>query len=267
VPWAFVAAAVLSPLAALGFWAPDAGADAPRSRPEREEPVLPAPREAAPAPVEERLLVPLRLGETVYADSFDRPDLDAFWVERSPAETPGYARVSIGNSRLCMAVGRKANGKPVLVRNRYRLHSRVELVSRPIALGKMGLSFGGKMLFDRGSSRGSWEWGCEYLAEDGRPIARLSFRSGNGACFQIGDRSFPFGRGRCLIVTPHGEVLLCDGVDVSRVFARKRLRSKFRSIRMRLFAAIPEERAGGGRAVAVWDRIALRRVLLGPEKP
>jgi hypothetical protein len=129
--------------------------------------------------------------------------------------------------------------------------------------------FAGKMLLGP-ESRGSWEWGCEYLAEDGRPIARCIVPGKKTVMFEIGDERFGPGKprkGRTLVVTPHGEVWLCEGLNLSRVVARKRLRPKFTSIRLRLFAAIPGESAGGGRALAVWDRIAVRRVRLGPEKP
>jgi hypothetical protein len=205
----------------------------------------------------------LRFGETVYADSFENPVLDAFWAQRSPARSPGYASVSTGNSRLCLAAGRRANGRPVSVGNGRRLHSRVELVSRPVTLGEEGLAFGARMVVFR-PRNGSGEWGGEFLAEDGRALAGIAFRSGSAtARLWMGDECLKYSKSRTLIVTPRGEVWLCDGRNLSRVFARKRLRPKLNSIRIRLFAAIPEAGAARGRALAVWKRIVVRRVRLG----
>jgi predicted DNA-binding protein (UPF0251 family) len=262
VHWCLVAAVVaFAPVAALAFWGSNAAAEKPLPL----KRVHPARREAPPTPPEGRSRVPLRFGETVYEDTFENPVLDAFWAQRSPARSPGYASVSTGNSRLCLAAGRRANGRPVSVGNGRRLHSRVELVSLPVTLGEDGLSFGGKMM-GRRQRNGSWEWGCELLAEEGRALAGITARS--ATCrFRMGDERLAYRKGATLILTPRGEVWLCDGKDPSRVFARKRLRPKLNSIRIRLFAAIPEARAAGGRPLAVWDRIVVRRVRLGIGKP
>jgi hypothetical protein len=123
------------------------------------------------------------------------------------------------------------------------------------------------MLADRRPS-GSWEWGCEFLAEDGRALAGFTVRSGRGSArLWLGDERLEYVKRATLIVTPRGEVWLCDGRDLSRVFARERLRPKLPSVRLRLFAAIPEASVAGGRALAVWKRIVVRRVCLGIVKP
>jgi hypothetical protein len=71
----------------------------------------------------------------------------------------------------------------------------------------------------------------------------------------MGDERLKYSKGATLIVTPRGEVWLCDGRDLSRVFAWKGLRPELTSVRLRLYAAIPEASAAGGRVLAVWDRI------------
>jgi hypothetical protein len=116
--------------------------------------------------------------------------------------------------------------------------------------------------------KGSWEWGQEILSEDGRAMAGFSVRSGGAtARFWMGDERLEYSKHASLIVTPRGEVWLCDGRDLSLVFARKRLLPKLTSVRLRLFAAIPEASAGGGRVLAVWKRLSVRRVRLGIRKP
>jgi hypothetical protein len=265
-----VGVAVLAlPVAAFALWAPDAGGDGPRSGPVPEKRIMPVPRKSPSKLPEEKKRVPPRLGEAIYEDSFDKPDLNEFWTERSPATKPGYVCARIGNSRLCMAVARKADGQPAAYRGKYLLHPRVEIVSRSIALGKDGVAFDGKMFLDPWMG-GSWEWGCEYLAEDGRPIARCIVPGKKTVMYEIGGERFGPGKprkGRTLVVTPHGEVWLCEGLNLSRIVVRKRLREKVTSIRLRLFAAIPEKSAKGGWAMAVWDRVGVHRVHLGSEKP
>jgi RNA polymerase sigma-70 factor (ECF subfamily) len=272
VPWALVAtAAAFAPLATLAFWEADAGASGP---PPLEERARPAPREAVSAPPKRERRVPLGFGETVYADGFDKPALDAFWIERSPAATPGYASAWIRASQLRMAAGRRADRRPLAIRLTPRgkkrpVHPRVEIVSRPIALGEEGLSFSARMVV-LPRTKGSWEWGCEILAGDSRPLGRVSVRAGAGPAIRIADRKFDTGapgKGRTFVVTPRGEVWLCDTEDGFRVVARERLRAKLTSIRLRLFAVIPERSARGGRVTAVWNEVLVRRVRLGVERP
>jgi RNA polymerase sigma-70 factor (ECF subfamily) len=236
--------------------------------------------EAEPAVAKVPKAVPHRIFETVYWDDFDAGPLDAFWTRRLPEKKTGHLRFFFEGSYLRIPVAAGAMDSELFLKGRkWRLHSRVELVSRPIELGQDGI-----MCISRWAPNRSAEgvFGTELLGAGQRPIVRVINGPGSNSLSYVidGVRLAQAQKIKGVIVTPQGVIYTAGGLkgrsivaaglkgrDIVAPIVRKRLSSKLTSVRVRLFAEIPAESEKGGRCMAGWNRVGIHRVRLGLEKP
>jgi hypothetical protein len=288
VPWMLLAGAFALALSlALALWEPHTGNGERRVAPALKEgrSTVRSQLTGAPSRKNEEKTLLLRWREVVHEDAFDTGRLDDFWTRRMPAAKPGYLAFDVGKggTGLDLFVG---DSKATAWKDqaKYRLHRRVEIVSRQLRLGEDDLSFAHVHLVRKPlRCRGAWRFGAEVLAEDGGAVARLELQSGREDwVWRIGDRGFGFGdrvhARNTVVVTPRGEVCLCERIGLAngrpselwvRLAARERLRPKFETVRLRLFAEIPGGGAGAegeGELLARWRRVTIWRANLGAAK-
>jgi hypothetical protein len=285
VPWTLLAGAVALALpVAMALWDPDTENGERRVAPPLKEgrSTVRPQLTSAPSSKKEQKTLLLRWREVVHEDAFNTGRLDDFWTRRMPAAKPGYLAFDVGRggTGLDLFVG---DSKTTVRKGQkeFHLHERVEIVSRPLRLGEDDLSFAHiHLVRERLRCRGAWRFGAEVLAEDGGVVARLELESGREDwVWRIGDRGFSFGdrvRARnTVVVTPRGEVCLCERIGLAngqpselrvRLAARERLRPKFETVRLRLFAEVPGGGAraeGEGELLARWRRVTIWRANLG----